>query len=131
MIVVSKDGTVSERKYDGTIGCIYEAGNFDVFDIVRLRNGVTMFVDDNGLLKPGAGACAEINWKATYLRMNAWMENPKEIDWRAARTRIPPIIVGDVVLLVADFMTGETLDLDNAQRKQYLELLGESVEEDV
>lgn len=126
MIVIDIDGKVREEKYDGTIGCIYEAGGFDVFDIVRLRNGVTMFVDDNGLL--AADAFSRINWKATYLRLNAWMENPNEINWTMARTNLPPVIVGNVVLLDADFMTGETLDLGDEQRKMYLGLLGESVE---
>lgn len=126
MIVIDIDGKVREEKYDGTIGCIYEAGGYDVFDIVRLRNGVAMFVDDNGLL--AADAFSRINWKATYLRMNAWMENPQEINWTMARTKLPPVIAGNVVLLGADFTTGETIDLDSAQRKQYLELLGESVE---
>ena len=126
MIVIDIDGKVREEKYDGTIECIYKAGNFDLFDVVRLRHNVTMFVDDNGLLKPDA--LRRINWKATYLRLNQWMENPQDISWRAARLSLPPFIVGDVVLLGVDDDTGDTLDLDDAQREIYLELLGESVE---
>lgn len=126
MIVIDIDGKVREEKYDGTIECIYKAGNFDLFDVVRLRHNVIMFVDDNGLLKPDA--FHRINWKATYLRLNQWMENPQDISWRAARLSLPPCIVGDVVLLGADDDTGDTLDLDDAQREIYLELLGESVE---
>ena len=120
------NGKVREEKYDGTIECIYKAGNFSLFDIVRLRNNVTMFVDDNGLLAPDA--FHRINWKATYLRLNQWMENPQDISWQAARVSLPPCIVGDVVLLGVDDDTGDTLDLDDAQREMYLELLGESVE---
>lgn len=126
MIVIDIDGKVREGKYDGTIECIYKAGNFSIFDIVSLRNNVAMFVDDNGLLKPDA--FHRINWKATYLRLNQWMENPQDISWQAARVSIPPCIVGDVVLLGTDDDTGDTLELDDAQRKMYLELLGESVE---
>ena len=126
MIIIDMDGKVREEKYDGTIECIYKAGNFSLFDIVRLRNNVTMFVDDNGLLQPDA--FHRINWKATYLRLNQWMENPQDISWQAARVSLPPCIVGDVVLLGVDDDTGDTLDLDDAQREMYLELLGESVE---
>ena len=124
MIVIDMDGNVREEKYDGTIECIYRAGKYSVFDIVRLRNNVTMFVDDNGLLR--ADAFHRVNWKATYLRLNQWMENPKDISWEWARTSLPPVIVGDVVLLGVD-ANGETLDLNDAQREQYLELLGEDV----
>jgi hypothetical protein len=125
MIIIDIDGKVREEKYDGTIECIYKAGRFDTFDIVRLRHNVTMFVDDNGLLKPDA--FRHINWKATYLRLNQWMENPQDISWQAARVSLPPCIVGDVVLLGADDDTGDTLELDDAQRELYLELLGEDV----
>ena len=125
MIIIDINGKVREEKYDGSIDCIYKAGNFDTFDIVRLRNNVTMFVDDNGLLKPDAQS--HINWKATYLRLNQWMENPQDISWEWARTSLPPCIVGDVVLLGVNGDTGETLDLYDAQREMYLELLGEDV----
>ena len=125
MIIIDINGKVREEKYNGSIDCIYKAGNFDTFDIVRLRNNVTMFVDDNGLLKPDP--FHRINWKATYLRMNQWMENPQDISWECAWTSLLPYIVGDVVLLGVNDDTGETLDLDDAQRKMYLELLGEDV----
>lgn len=125
MIIININGKVREEKYDGSFACIYKAGNFDTLDIVRLRNNVAMFVDDNGLLKPDAQS--RINWKATYLRLNQWMENPKEISWQAARVSFPPCIVGDVVLLGVNYNTGDTLDLDDAQREMYLELLGEDV----
>lgn len=125
MIIIDINGKVREEKYDGSLDCIYKAGNFDTFDIVRLRNNVTMFVDDNGLIKPDA--FNNINWKATYLRLNQWMENPHDISWQAARVALPPCIVGDVVLLGVNDDTGDTLDLDDAQRKMYLELLGEDV----
>ena len=125
MIVIDINGKVREEKYDDSLDCIYKAGNFSLFDIVRLRNNVSMFVDDNGLLKPDAQS--RINWKATYLRLNQWMENPQDISWELARTSLPPCIVGDVVLLGVNEDTGETLDLDDAQMKMYLELLGEDV----
>ena len=125
MIIIDINGKVREEKYDGSLDCIYKAGNFDTFGIVRLRNNVTMFVDDNGLLKPDA--FHRINWKATYLRLNQWMENPQDISWEWARTSLPPCIVGDVVLLGVNDDTRATLDLEDAQRKMYLELLGEDV----
>ena len=125
MIIIDINGKVREEKYDGSLDCIYKAGNFDRFDIVRLRNNVIMFVDDNGLLKPDAQS--RINWKATYLRLNQWMENPQDISWEWARTSLPPCIVGDVVLLSVNDDTGDTLDLDDAKREMYLELLGEDV----
>ena len=125
MIIIDINGKVREEKYDGSLDCIYKAGKFSMFDIVRLRNNVDMFVDDNGLLKPDASH--RINWKATYLRLNQWMENPQEISWEAARVSLPPCIVGDVVLLGVNDSTGDTLDIDDAQREMYLELLGESV----
>lgn len=125
MIVIDINGKVREEKYDGSIDCIHKAGNFSCFDIVRLRNSVSMFVDDEGLL--ANDAFHRINWKATYLRLNQWMENPQEISWELARTSIPPFIVGDVVLLGVNEDTGDTLDLDDAQREMYLELLGEDV----
>lgn len=124
MIVIDIDGKVTERKYKGDIQEIYDAIGADCFDVVRLRN-VTMFVDDNGLLAPDA--FHRINWKATYLRLNQWMENPQDISWQAARVSLPPCIVGDVVLLGVNDDTGDTLDLDDAQREMYLELLGEDV----
>ena len=126
MIIISIDGKVREEKYDGTTNCIYKAGGFNTFDIIPLRNNVMMFVDDNGLLTDDA--FLRVNWKATYLRLNQWMENPRNIDWKMARISLPPTIVGDVVLLGTNEDNGETLDLDDAQREIYLELLGESVE---
>ena len=125
MIIIDMNGKVREENYDGSIDCIYRAGNFDTFDVVRLRNNVTMFVDDNGLLAPDAQS--RINWKATYLRLNQWMENPQDISWEWARTSLPPCIVGDVVLLGANDDTGDTLDLNDVQKKMYLELLGQDV----
>lgn len=37
------------------------------------------------------------------------------------------VIAGDVVLLGVNDDSGDTLDLDDAQREMYLELLGEDV----
>lgn len=125
MIVIDINGKVTERKYNGGISEIYDAIDADCFDIVRLRNGTIMFVDDNGLLKDGA--MERVNWKATYLRLNQWMENPQDISWEMARRSLPPIIVGNVAILEAHD-DGSESDLGNASRKLILELLGESVE---
>lgn len=125
MIVIDIDGKVTERKYKGDIQEIYDAIGADCFDVVRLRNGTVMFVDDNGLLKDGA--MERINWKATYLRLNQWMENPQDISWELARRSLPPIIVGNVAILEAHD-DGSESDLDDASRELILELLGESVE---
>lgn len=38
MIVIDMNGKVREEKYDGSLDCIYKAGNFSLFDIVRLRD---------------------------------------------------------------------------------------------
>lgn len=124
MIVIDIDGKVTERKYKGDIQEIYDAIGADCFDVVRLRNGTVMFVDDNGLLKDDA--MERVNWKATYLRLDQWMENPQEISWELARRSLPPIIVGNVAILEAHD-DGSEGDLDDASRELILELLGESV----
>ena len=124
MIVIDIDGKVMERKYGGNIQEIYDAIGADCFDVVRLRNGTVMFVDDNGLLKDGA--MERVNWKATYLRLNQWMENPQEISWEMARSSLPPIIVGNVAIL-EEHDDGSEGDLDDASRELILETLGESV----
>ena len=115
---------MTERKYNGDIKEIYDAIGADLFDIVRLRGNALMFVDDEGLMKEGAEE--RVNWKATYLRMNQWMENPQEISWEAARLSLPPTIVGNVCILEG-CDNGETVDLDDATRELVLEQLGESV----
>lgn len=125
MIVIDINGKVTERKYKGGISEIYDAIGADCFDIVRLRNGTVMFVDDKGLLKEGA--MERVNWKATYLRLNQWMENPQDISWEMARRSLPPIIVGDVAILQTHD-DGRESDLDDASRELILKLLGESVE---
>ena len=125
MIIIDINGKVREEKYDGSIDRIYKAGNFSLFDIVRLRHNVAMLASDNGLL--AQDAFHRINWKATYIRLNQCMENPQDISWQAARVSLPPCIVGDAFLLGVDDDTGDTLDLNDALRKMYLELLGEDV----
>lgn len=122
MIVIDMDGRIREERYDGSPECVCKAGKFDIFDVVRLRDSVVMLVDDNGLLVPDASS--RVNWKATYLRLNQWMDNPQDIDWRMARLSLHPDIVGDVVLLGIDD-GGELTGLDDGQRKFCLEMLGE------
>lgn len=124
MICIDIDGKVTERKYNGDIQEIYDAIGADLFDIVRLRGNALMFVDDEGLMKEGAEE--RVNWKATYLRLNQWMENPQEISWEAARVSLLPIIVGNVCILEG-CDNGETVDLGDATRELVLEQLGESV----
>ena len=123
MIVIDIDGKVTERKYGGNIQEIYDAIGADLFDIVRLRGNALMFVDNEGLMKDGAEE--SVNWKATYLRINQWMENPQEISWEAARTTLPPTIIWNVCIL--EEYNGEIVDLDDATRELVLEQLGESV----
>lgn len=124
MICIDIDGKVTERKYNGYIQEIYDAIGADYFDIVRLRGNALMFVDDEGLMKEGAEE--RINWKATYLRMNQWMENPQEINWNVARTKLPPTIVGNVCILESHD-DGSEGDIGDATRELVLEQLGESV----
>lgn len=124
MICIDIDGKVTERKYNGNLQEIYDAIGATLFDIVMLRGNALMFVDDEGLMKEGA--VERINWKATYLRMNQWMENPQEIDWNVARTMLPPTIVGNVCILEGRD-DGETVDIGDAARELVLETIGESV----
>lgn len=124
MICIDIDGKVTERKYNGDIQEIYDAIGADLFDIVRLRGNALMFVDDEGFLKEDADF--RVNWKATYLRMNQWMENPQDINWKVARESLPPAIVGNVCILESND-DGTEGDLDDATRELVLEQLGESV----
>lgn len=123
MIKVDIDGKVTEEKYSGDIKQITDAIGCEFFDIVRLTDGISMFVDDEGLLKPNPSD--NINWKAVYLRLMSWMRNPLAIDWKVARLSLPPYIVGNVVILGAD--GPDTIDLNDAQRELVLEWLGNSV----
>lgn len=123
MIKVDIDGKVTEAKYNGDIKQITDAIGCEFFDIVRLTDDISMFVDDEGLLKPNPSD--NINWKAVYLRLMSWMRNPLAIDWKVARLNLPPYIVGNVVILGAD--GPDTIDLNDAQRELVLEWLGNSV----
>jgi hypothetical protein len=124
MIVIDIDGNVSEREYKGDIQELYNAIGCRCFDAVRLRNGLVMFVDDEGMLKENAFNL--INWKATYLRLNEWMSHAKDIGWVWARTALPPTIVGNVCILAAH-EDGSESNPDESQRNFILKLLGEEV----
>lgn len=124
MIVIDIDGKVSERNYNGSIQELYDAIGCRCFDVVRLCNGLVMFVDDEGML--GKNPFNFINWKATYLRLNEWMSHAKDIGWEWARTVLPPVIVGNVCILAAH-EDGSESDPDDSQRKFILGLLGEEV----
>lgn len=50
ILINSVDRKVSEIQYNGNIEEIYQALNCQTFTIVRLENGDTVFVDDEGLL---------------------------------------------------------------------------------
>ena len=123
MICVHHDGTVKEVRFDGDLKTIYDAGHYGTFDVVRLRHGLAMFVDDEGLCK--AGWENRVNWKAVYLRLNQWMEAPRAIAWYALN-RCPPLIVGDVCILAVND-EGGSVEPDAFQRKFILDLLGEAV----
>lgn len=124
MIKVDIDGKVTEEKYNDDIKQITDAIGCEFFDIVRLTDGISMFVDDEGLLKPNPSD--NINWKAVYLRLMSWMRNPLAIDWKVARLSLPPYIVGNVVILGAN--GPDTIDLNDAQRELVLSWLGNSYE---
>lgn len=123
MICISHDGKVREAKYDGDIQTLYKEGHYETFDVVRLRHGLAMYVDDEGLLK--AGWENRVNWKAIYLRLNQWMSRQKDIAWDALNA-CPPLIVGDVCILATND-EGDAVEPDTFQRKFILELLGEEV----
>lgn len=125
MIVITADGKVSEREYHGDIKEIYDATNCETFDIVRLSQNLVMFVDDEGLFRNLDAGRPRWNWKATYLRLIQWMENPQDINWTMARQSLPPLIAGEVCILSARNQDGDTLDLDEAERGMVLEWLGE------
>jgi len=124
MICISHDGKVREVAYSGDYKQLYKEGGYETFDIVRLRHGLVMYVDDEGLCKGGWEN--RVNWKAIYLRLNQWMNRQKEIAWDALNT-CPPLIVGDVCIL-ATSEEGDTVEPSAFQRKFILELLGEEVE---
>ena len=123
MICISHDGKVREVAYSGDYKQLYREGNYETFDIVRLRHGLVMYVDDEGLCKGGWEN--RVNWKAIYLRLNQWMARQKEIAWDALNT-CPPLIVGDVCIL-ATSESGDPVEPSAFQRKFILELLGEEV----
>ena len=118
MIVIDVDGKVREEKFDGTFECICKAGNFDSYDGVPLRHNVVMLVGPSRLFP---------NWKATHLRLDKMMENPQDYDWKVERIGFSPMTFGDVVLLGQDDSGEIAVDIDDAQREIYLELLGEDV----
>lgn len=125
MICISYDGKVREVAYGGDYTQLYREGNYETFDVVRLRHGLAMYVDDEGLLKDGCEN--RVNWKAIYLRLNEWMSRQRDIAWNAnALNACPPFIVGDVCIL-ATSDKGEAVEPSPSQRKFILELLGEEV----
>ena len=123
MICISHDGKVREVKYSGDYKQLYKEGGYELFDTVRLRHGLVMYVDDEGLCKGGWEN--RVNWKAIYLRLNQWMARQKEIAWDALNT-CPPLIVGGVCIL-ATSEEGDPVEPSAFQRKFILELLGEEV----
>lgn len=126
MIVIDIDGEVTEAKYSGDTKQITDAIGCRFFDIVQLTDDISMFVDDEGLLKDNPVMYA--NWKAVYLRLMSWMRDPKRIHWGVARLHLPPYIIGNVVILGAN--GPDTVDLNDAQRELVLEWLGEDVTTD-
>ena len=124
MVVITADGEVTERRYSGGIDEIYGAAKCETFDIVRIADGLVMFVDDNGLSRNLDGGQPRWNWKATYLRLMQWMEQPHAIDWTAARKYLPPMIAGDVCILSVR-PDGETVELSDAERTKVMGWLGE------
>ena len=123
MICISHDGVVREVAYSGDYKKLYKEGGYETFDIVRLRHGLVMYVDDEGLCKGGWEK--RVNWKAIYLRLNQWMSRQKDIAWDALNA-CPPLIVGDVCIL-ATSEEGDLVEPSAFQRKFILELLGEEV----
>ena len=124
MICISHDGKVREVKYSGDYKQLYKEGDYELFDIVRLRHGLLMYVDDEGLCKGGLEN--RVNWKAIYLRLNEWMSREKEIVWDLLHA-CPPLIVGNVCILAKD-ENGDPVEPSEEQRRFILELLGEEVE---
>lgn len=123
MICISHDGKVREVEYDGNYLTIHKEGHYDLFDVVRLRHDLAMYVDDEGLLKTNWDT--RVNWKATYLRLNEWLGRPKDIAWKTLNA-FPPFIVGDVCILATN-ADGEAVEPDEEQRRFILDLLGEEV----
>ena len=123
MICISHDGKVREVAYSGDYTQLYKEGNYTTFDVVRLRHGLAMYVDDEGLLKDGWAH--RVNWKAIHLRLDEWMSRQKDIAWDAL-SDCPPLIVGDVCIL-GTTDGGESVELSPSQRKFILEMLGEEV----
>ena len=123
MICISHDGKVREVAYSGDYKQLYKEGNYETFDVIRLRHGLAMYVDDEGLCK--AGWENRVNWKAVYLRLNQ-MCRQKDIAWDALNA-YPPLVVGDVCILATSEECGDSVEPNEEQRKFILELLGEEV----
>lgn len=123
MICISHDGKVREVAYSGDYKQLYKEGNYETFDVIRLRHGLAMYVDDEGLCKTGWEN--RVNWKAIYLRLDEWMVRQDEIAWDALNT-CPPLVVGDVCILAMTHK-GETVEPSASQRKFILDLLGEEM----
>ncbi len=123
MICISHNGKVREVFYSGDYRQLYREGNYTTFDVVRLRYGLAMYVDDEGLCKTGWEN--RVNWKAIYLRLNEWISRQKDIAWDALNA-CPPFIVGDVCILATND-EGEAVEPDAFQRKFIYDSLGEGV----
>lgn len=127
MIIIDPDkATVRRVKYSGHIDQIYhELGGCEAFDVVQVDDGIDLFVDDEGLYNPANvnhDGSLKVNLMATYLRLRKWLSNPQDYDWNLAQRMYH--IVGKVVVLAHDD-NGDTLDLDEAQNGEVLELLGQ------
>ena len=57
MICISHDGKVREVKYSGDYKQLYKEGGYETFDIVSLRHGLLMYVDDEGARRTSRGTC--------------------------------------------------------------------------
>ena len=126
MIIIDPDkATVRRVKYGGDTKQIYKELGCELFDIVSIGDGIDLFIDDEGLYNPdnvNADGSLKVNLMATYLRLWWWMSDPQDYDWRLAQKMYQ--IVGKVVVLAHDD-DGNTVDLDDAQNEEVLELLGQ------
>lgn len=121
MLIISPvHGKVRRVKYDGNSDSIRKAIGCELLDVVRVGDGIDMFVDDEGMYK---NPCFT-NVMATHLRVRDWLRKPEAYNWSVAQHYAP--IYGVAIVLGVD-EEGNTVELDDAQNKLVLELLGQDV----
>ena len=118
LIIDPLKGKVRRVKYDGDFSSVRKAIGCEMVDVIRVDDGIDMFVDDEGMYK---NPCLT-NVMATHLRVRDWLRNPESYDWSQAPYYAP--VFGVAVVLGVDY-EGSTVELNDAQNQLVLEILGQ------